>query len=70
MSKWEIWECDRCGKEMKLSPNSTPQQLSDVKGDLTYDLCADCYSCFFYFLRYNEEFDDLAGELCKKEEEE
>jgi len=68
MTKYEIYECDRCGKRMQL--DVTPQCIKDIKGDASYDLCEDCYCSFGYFLEYTKDFDELADKLCAKEIEE
>ena len=70
MTKYEIWECDRCEEEMKQRPEDKPHQLLVVKDEITYDLCEDCFASFSYFLMYPKEFDALADKLCKKKVEE
>ena len=65
MTKYEVYECDRCGKEMRISPNSKPHQVKLIE-DIDLDLCEDCYSSLHYWIKHYKEFDKLSDEICAK----
>lgn len=72
MTKLDVYECNRCGKEFKKEQGKLPSNLviEDNSFNMVVvkkDLCIDCISSLWAWFEYNEEIDKLVNELSRKE---
>jgi len=78
MTRWNIYSCDCCGKELRFDAKSglkKPHRIiilenGQENNKVEYDFCDECYATFCVFLEHPKEFGKLADKLCEKEEEE
>jgi len=72
MTKYEVFHCDRCDKEILVSEGGkkpTHIEISYGKDIECYDLCEDCYSSLTFWLEDRKEIDAFIDELATRKEE-
>lgn len=74
--KYEIYECERCGKRFYIPEDESPMKLSVVFSGkkcncdeefVDFDLCPDCEASHAFFMDHYKEFDVLADKIARRE---